>query len=211
MEPFLVYRIPIILFSLTLHEYAHGYFAYRKGDSTAKNSGRLTLNPLAHLDPVGALMLLFGPFGWAKPVPVNPANFRDPKKDNVIVSIAGPLSNMSLALICGITLRLLMLSPWVIVNAPQIFSILQMTIIMNLGLACFNIIPIYPLDGSHVLIGFLDYRQQQTYWKYMKHGFVYLLIAILVENYLHIPTISLIFIPFIKIFYSLFTFGLSVF
>ncbi|MBN2853068.1 MAG: site-2 protease family protein, partial [Clostridia bacterium] len=94
-----LYMIPVLLISLTVHEFSHGYVAYRLGDNTAKNAGRLTLNPLHHLDPIGTLMMLVAHIGWAKPVPINARNFKNPKQDTVKVGIAGPLSNIIMAFV----------------------------------------------------------------------------------------------------------------
>lgn len=155
----LLYRIPNLLIALTIHEFCHGYVAYKCGDSTAKYEGRLTLNPLAHLDPIGTLCLLFAPIGWAKPVPVNPYNFRNPRRDDILVSLAGPVSNLIIALLLGSILRITgnMVVPGGIIN------FLIIGVMMNIGIALFNLLPISPLDGSHILKGFLSYRAREAY------------------------------------------------
>jgi Zn-dependent protease len=127
----LLIRIPAILIALTIHEFAHGYIAWRFGDPTARNAGRLTLNPLGHLDIFGTIMLFFGPFGWAKPVPVNPYYFTNPKRDNLLVSLAGPASNIVLALAFGWTLRLLPAS----LMTPGLLLFFQFCIGINIGIA----------------------------------------------------------------------------
>lgn len=155
-------RIPAILLALTIHELAHAYVARHFGDHTAEQEGRITMNPLAHLDLIGTLMLLAGPFGWAKPVPVNPYFLRNPKRDMAIVAAAGPISNILLAGIAGLTLRFGMSS------LPEAIAIfLFMLFAINIGLAIFNMLPIYPLDGSRVLLGFLDHRQSENFMRAM--------------------------------------------
>ncbi len=149
-------RIPALLLALTVHEFAHAYSAYRLGDPTAFRLGRCTLNPLAHLDPLGAICLLFAPIGWAKPVPVNPLNFDNPGRDDIIVSISGPLSNLAQAFLFSVVLRGVIAAELSIKAAggPYAFSALfvfcYVAVLMNCGLAVFNLIPLYPLDGFHV-------------------------------------------------------------
>ncbi|MBL7156342.1 MAG: site-2 protease family protein [Candidatus Pacebacteria bacterium] len=154
-----IFSLIIILFSIVLHEIAHGYTAYKLGDPTAKYAGRLTLNPLAHLDPVGSFLVpLFtlvmtlgrGPmFGWAKPVPINPYNFTDQKYGQLKVAIAGPAMNFLVALILGLILKFFAL-PYIV------WSIFSTARILNIYLGAFNLIPIPPLDGSHILSAFLN-------------------------------------------------------
>jgi len=151
----------VVLYSIILHELAHGYVADYLGDYTPRYSGRLTLNPLAHLDPLGSILLpiftyLTGGFifGWARPVPVNPFNFKNPKKDMAIVGIAGPLTNIFLALIFAFLFKTL--SPILPLN-QDIFVFL---IRINLVLAIFNLLPIPPLDGSRVFLSFLPMEKQ---------------------------------------------------
>lgn len=146
----------VLAFSIILHEVAHGYVAYRLGDPTAKNARRLTLNPMAHIDPLGTVVLPLllvitrSPvlFGWAKPVPYNPAYFRDPKKGTMLVGAAGPLTNLALAVIAALFFRLL---------APSglLADFLLKACVINVILALFNLIPIPPLDGSRVMVGLL--------------------------------------------------------
>ena len=149
---------PPILLALTFHEYAHAYVAHRFGDDTAQKSGRLTLNPLRHLDPLGTIMIFLVQFGWAKPVPVNPYNLRNPKKDMLWISAAGPLSNIFLALVSGLLFRLFS-EVAVITERDSLGGLLILMVILsmkiNLALAIFNILPIAPLDGSKILYGIL--------------------------------------------------------
>lgn len=148
-------EILIFVYSIIIHEISHGYAALKRGDRTALAYGRLTLNPVPHIDPIGSILLpltLFiltrgqVVFGWAKPVPVNPYNFNNPRKDEAFVSLAGPLSNLILATIFGLVLRF-----WPMISiAPLLVLIVR----LNLSLAIFNLLPIYPLDGSHILFYF---------------------------------------------------------
>ncbi len=160
----IVARIMVILLILPLHEYAHAFAARKCGDYTAESSGRLTLNPFAHVDPIGAVLLLLTGFGWAKPVPVNPNAMRNPRNGIIWTSLAGPFSNLIVAFIAFIILRVLGGIPFtsdqsVIFNALSSFSLILMYFItVNIGLAVFNLIPIPPLDGSKVLIQFLPTR-----------------------------------------------------
>ena len=165
-----------VLITLTVHEYCHGYAAYKMGDNTAKNMGRLTLNPIHHIDPVGALCMLFFHIGWAKPVPINPRNFKNPKRGFAITALAGPLSNLILAFVfSGVFLLTYKAAHGVFIsqgdgflfelckNATLFFSIFFS---VNIGLAIFNLIPIPPLDGSRILTVILP---QKAYFAIMKY------------------------------------------
>jgi len=144
-----------ILIAITIHEFAHAWAAYQLGDQTAKDQGRLTLNPFAHLDPIGTLAIILIGFGWGKPVPFDPYNLRDPRKDSALISLAGPLSNFILAIILAIILRVFTIS-----NLPLsiISLILTPIIILNVTLGVFNLLPIHPLDGGKILVGLLPER-----------------------------------------------------
>jgi Zn-dependent protease len=174
----MILRVPAILIALTIHEFAHGYVAFLKGDSTAKHSGRLSFNPLSHLDPIGTLMLLFGPFGWAKPVPVNPLNLENPRKDMVWVAGAGPASNVVLAIIVGLVLRGLLLA-----QAPlsaHFYQFLYFLYVINLGLAFFNLLPFPPLDGYNITIGLLPQNRVAGFVINMRHApkiLIFLIVA----------------------------------
>ena len=145
----LIMLIPTLIFSLCFHEFSHGFIAYKLGDNTAYRQGRLTLNPMAHLDPMGSMMILFVGFGWAKPVPVNPINFTNPRLDMVKVAFAGPASNLILALFGGMAFRSLEFIK--ILNNYNLMQALYLFISINIALAIFNLIPIAPLDGSQFL------------------------------------------------------------
>ena len=142
---------PILIFSLTIHEFAHAWSAYRFGDTTARDMGRLTLNPLAHLDFMGVIVMVMSGFrfGWAKPVPVNPLNLDNPRVADIWISAAGPLSNIGLAFVAAMLFRIVSASPS---GLPEgVFVFLQTAVWINLALAFFNLIPLFPLDGSHIL------------------------------------------------------------
>ncbi len=149
--------IPILL-ALTVHEYSHGYIAYRLGDNTAKNMGRLTLNPISHIDPIGMIMLFVIGMGWAKPVPINIYAFKHPKRDLALSAAAGPASNFLMAAVAGLCFRIFpQLVP--MTNDPGIILFLKLNLVyfllINVGLGIFNLIPIPPLDGSKILRGFM--------------------------------------------------------
>lgn len=161
---------PPILLALTLHECAHAFTAYRLGDNTAYNEGRLTANPLKHLDPLGTILLFFAGFGWAKPVPVNPFYFKDRKKGMMMVSLAGPMTNLLLALLGAIILGLL-------TPTGGFNFMLSYFIYINVLLAVFNLLPIPPLDGSKILAGLLP-GPQQWFYQLERYGTGILLVLI---------------------------------
>lgn len=166
--------VPIVLISLTVHEFSHGYASYLLGDNTARNYGRLTLNPLKHLDPMGALcMLLFG-FGWAKPCPVNPRYYKHPRSGMAITAAAGPLSNIILAFLNLIFMNLVGIIPVssegfgaTAVGVAYLFFYLMAQ--MNVYLAVFNLLPIPPLDGSRVAFIFLPTKAYFGVMKYERY------------------------------------------
>ncbi len=175
---------PPILLAVTVHELAHGYVAYRFGDPTAKNAGRLTMNPIKHLDLVGTLVFfLTRTIGWAKPVPVNPMYFKNPRKDMIWVSLAGPASNIILAIISAMVLRMTLgpLSMWQSSASYLLKPLLYMAYIsiqINIGLAVFNLIPIPPLDGSKVLMGLLPRDLAIKYEAMEQYGFILILVLV---------------------------------
>ncbi|MCL0028437.1 site-2 protease family protein [Peptococcaceae bacterium] len=165
--------IPAVVIALTFHEYAHAVVAYKLGDPTAKYSGRLTLNPIPHVDPIGMLMLFFVGFGWAKPVPVNPYNFNKPKRDMVLVSLAGPLSNVILAIAFA-----LLFGVFYAFGSQVLVDVVYKIIWINVVLAVFNMLPIPPLDGSKILAGILP--GDSTWLNYLEqYGFIILIILLL--------------------------------
>jgi Zn-dependent protease len=175
---------PPILLAVTLHEMAHGWVAYRLGDPTAKLLGRLTLNPIKHLDPFGTLVFfLTQAIGWAKPVPVNPANFKDPKRDMIWVSLAGPAANILIAVVSAMIIRnfagliIPILQGQSFIAKPLIYMIL-VSVQINIGLAIFNLIPIPPLDGSKILYGLLPMNLARQYEGLERYGFILILILV---------------------------------
>lgn len=176
----LIIQIPVFLFALTIHEYSHGYVAMLCGDQTAKMEGRLTLNPLKHLDPLGTLAIFLIHFGWAKPVPVDPRNFRNPHRDMILVSLAGPMSNLATMVASLFALILIAyfgqgLPPFL---AQPIIAMLSVSIWINSILAIFNMIPIPPLDGSKVLMGLLPPRQAQYIARLEGVGFILIMVLV---------------------------------
>lgn len=167
----IIWSIPAVLAAITVHEYAHGLAAYYHGDPTAKLAGRLTLNPLAHLDPIGTLMLLLFRIGWAKPVPINYNNLKNPRMDMIKISLAGPLSNIITAFIFALLLRmnnylfknLLFHSYFWFRLVQGWYNLLHTGIFINIALAFFNLIPVPPLDGHHIISGLLPERLAQQY------------------------------------------------
>ncbi len=165
--------IPAIILGLTFHEFAHGWVADRLGDRTARSMGRLTLNPAAHLDPVGLVLLFLAGFGWAKPVPVNPYNLRgDMQRGMLLVSLAGPATNIILAVVSAVVL-----GAFYGLRLPYFESIMMYMIQINVVLAVFNLIPIPPLDGSKILAGILPGRQN---WLYQLETYGAIILIILV-------------------------------
>lgn len=152
--------IVVILLSLTVHEFSHALVAHLKGDRTAELSGRLTLNPIAHIDPFGLIPLLLLGFGWAKPVPFNPYNLKDPKRDAVYIALAGPFSNLLLAGLAAITLRLLL--TFEVIGFDNLLAVfLILLVVINLFLMFFNVVPVHPLDGSKLVDAILVKPSQQ--------------------------------------------------
>jgi len=206
----LILYFPAFLFALACHEAAHGFVAYRFGDSTAKDAGRLTLNPFPHMDFFGTLVLplatWFAPGalpigGWGKPVPVDYGNLQNPRRDGLWIALAGPASNFVLALIFAVVLRSLLwllpqmvgmswaYDPMYLTVADGLVQLAEVSVWINLGLALFNLLPIYPLDGAKVLTGMLPLRWAISYDRFARYG-MFALIALFYAGgfrYLQIP------------------------
>lgn len=162
--------LPAIILALSVHEYAHARAADRLGDPTPRLSGRLTLEPWAHLDPVGTLMLILFRFGWAKPVPINPRNFADPRRGVLITSLAGPLSNIVVSAAAALLLSF-HVETWPLVGRiPYLYQMVFYVFLLNLFFAVFNLIPVPPLDGSKILMALLPGRQAYAYSRIEPYG-----------------------------------------
>ena len=175
-----LYVLPAIIIGLTVHEWAHAYAAFRLGDPTARNLGRMTLNPIAHIDPIGFIMLILVGFGWAKPVPINPRNFKHFKRDDIIVSLAGITMNILVAFVFSFIYVAGFLK-WGLGTNEAFTSIIGSIISINLALAIFNLIPIYPLDGSHVAESLLMHKIPRVFWFLRQYG-QFILLALLLTN-----------------------------
>ncbi len=192
----IIFSIIVIIFSIIIHEISHGWAAYALGDPTAKLAGRLTLNPLSHLDPIGSFVVplltysMLGGliFGWAKPVPYNPYNLRAGKWGPALVAIAGPVSNLFLAAIFSLIIRLS------VGVAPVAFIQLSiMIVLINLGLALFNLIPVPPLDGSKILFALIPYRYRQIEEVLTRYQLLWIIVVIYAIAPLLSPLIGFLF------------------
>jgi Zn-dependent protease len=199
----LIILLPILIFSLCCHEFAHGYVAYRLGDDTAARRGRLTLNPMAHLDPIGSLMILFVGFGWAKPVPVNPVNFLKPRTDMMKVAFAGPASNLILAFLGGMIIRFV--STAGIIMDGALLEIIYFFMYINIALAVFNMLPVSPLDGSQIFGNLISKNNPKLAWKLQIYGPKILFGLILIGIVTPYSILGTMMLPFIKFFMFLFS------
>ena len=202
----LIILLPILIFSLCFHEFSHGYIAYKLGDHTAARNGRLTLNPLAHLDPIGSLMILFVGFGWAKPVPVNPVNFSNPRVDMMKVAFAGPASNLLLAFTGGLMMRLVNIVG--LLQSEMFIQTLYYFIFINISLAVFNMIPVAPLVGSQIFGNMISKNNPELAWKLQMYGPKILMGIILIGMVTPFSVLGFLMMPFVKMFMYLFT-GIS--
>ncbi len=178
----LLKSIPAVVIGLTVHELAHAYTAYKLGDMTARNDGRLTLNPLKHIDPLGFLLIIIAGFGWAKPVSFNPDNLKKRHRDEILISLAGPFSNLLLAILFLVIARILFIFPYF--DTPSGFAVINLLVVwslINIGLFIFNLIPIPPLDGSHIYTTFLQKTNPQLLNTIYRYGTLGLLAIILIQ------------------------------
>ena len=188
---------PEVLFALVFHEFSHGWVAYKLGDPTAKHQGRLTLNPIAHLDPFGSLMILFVGFGWAKPVPVDSRYLANPRVDMMKIAFAGPASNLLLALISGILIR-------ITGYMGPLTSMLILFTQINISLAVFNMIPIPPLDGSQIFSGLMIRKNPNLVMQLQMYGPQILMGLILFGMFTGVSIIWAFMRPFVSLFMFLF-------
>ena len=193
----LILLIPVLVFALVFHEFSHAWVANKLGDPTARYSGRLTLNPLAHLDPFGSLMILFVGFGWAKPVPVDSRYLANPRVDMMKIAIAGPAANLLLAFVGGTIIRS------GLVSGSITLMILLFTQI-NIMLAVFNMIPIPPLDGSQIFSGIMSRKNPELVYKLQMYGPQILLGLFMIGYFTKFSPIWIVMRPFVNFFLFLF-------
>ena len=183
----IVLVLPAVLVGFTVHEFSHALVAVRLGDSTPRDQGRLTLNPISHIELIGLLMILLVGFGWAKPVQINPDNFKNPRNDEILVSLAGPFSNLLFGIAFAVTLKLLFtLAPQIFYAGefgPVLFQILSYFVWINLLLAVFNLFPIPPLDGSHILLSLIPDKFSRFKLGYTHYGRFILIALILLGSF----------------------------
>ena len=192
----LIAGIPGLIIAMTIHEYSHARVAYALGDYTPRMQGRLTLNPAAHVDPIGLIMLFFVHFGWAKPVQINPMNFSNPRRDDILVSLAGPLSNLITAFVALIILVLM--AKFNFPFSEGLLVVFNLIIVYNINFAIFNMLPIPPLDGSHILRNLLPYELAQAYERLERYSFIFLIIIIAT------PVLSYVFVPLQRFIFGIF-------
>lgn len=182
--------IPGIIIAMSFHEFAHAYVAHLMGDDTAKRAGRLTLDPISHINPLGFMMLLIGGFGWANPVPINENNFRNRKLGVFLVSIAGVTMNI---IIATLTLIIISLTQNVF-SSPQYYQVMNSIVWLNIAFASFNLLPIPPLDGSKILAAILPANKRYILYRFENYGFIIMIILIMTGalNYLLYPVINVV-------------------
>jgi len=191
----LIAGLPGIVIAMVIHEYSHARVADMLGDYTPRMQGRLTLNPAAHVDPIGLLMLFLVHFGWAKPVQVNPYNFQNPRRDDILVSLAGPLSNLITSFVALIVLTLMIKFGFPI--SDGVLAVFRLIIIYNINFAIFNMLPIPPLDGSHILKQILPYELSRQFEQLERYSFIFLIIIIAT------PVLSYVFVPIQRMIFGI--------
>lgn len=203
--------MPAFLLAICFHEAAHAWMAFLKGDTTARDHGRLTLNPFRHLDPMGTIVFLLAGFGWAKPVPVDPRNLRDPLRDGVWIAAAGPGANIALAVTSAILIRVtaLVAGALPVAVAQGVATFLFWSITVNLVLAVFNMIPLHPLDGSKVVLGLLPERAAWTFARLNTAGPMLLMGLILLGAVTGRSFLGAVLWPPVEFLRSLLLFGMS--
>ena len=191
--------VPIIILILSVHEYAHGFVASKLGDTTAESLGRLTLNPLKHIDPIGFLMFLLVGVGYAKPVPINSRYFKKPRRDMALVGAAGPIANFALALLFMIFIKLFaVFTPMIPASAPEwlptalgyLYTILYLGVFYNLAFMIFNLLPVPPLDGSRILYAFLPSKALLWVQRYEQYFFWGVIGLFILSSFLNISIIG---------------------
>ena len=192
----LIVGLPGIIIAMTVHEWAHARVAYGLGDYTPRLQGRLTLNPMAHVDPIGLLMLFVVHFGWAKPVEINPMNFQNPRRDDILVSLAGPASNLIVSFVALIVLVLLAKMDFPL--SDGLLVVFNLIIIYNINFAIFNMLPIPPLDGSHILRNLLPYELARGYEQLERYSFIFLILIIAT------PILHYVFVPLQRFIFGIF-------
>lgn len=191
----LIAGLPGLVIAMVIHEYSHARVADWLGDYTPRMQGRLTLNPAAHVDPIGLVMLFIVHFGWAKPVQVNPYNFQNPRRDDILVSVAGPASNLIMAFVALIIFTLLI--KFGLPISDGVLAVFKLIIIYNINFAIFNMLPFPPLDGSHILRNLLPYELAQKFEILERYSFIFLIII------LATPILSYVFIPIQRVIFSI--------
>lgn len=190
-----VFWVVALLVAITVHEFSHALAADRLGDPTPRVQGRLTLNPLSHLDPLGTLMLLLVRFGWGKPVQFDPYNLANPRRDAALISFAGPLSNLIVAAVFSIAMRLVISLP----TAPLfLFSLLAPIVYLNVILAVFNLLPIHPLDGGKILVGLLPPGAARGWDRFLHQYGIFLLLLLVLPLFGGLPLVSILIGPTIS-------------
>jgi len=188
----ILYSIPAVILGLTIHEFSHAYTANKLGDDTAKTQGRLTLNPIKHIDLLGMVFIILAGFGWAKPVEFNPEKLKSPKRDKIIIALAGPISNLIIGILFLFIIKVFLFFSYLVTENVYtvVINILYYISVINLGLFIFNILPIPPLDGSHVFLSGLDLTPANEQ-KIMKLGSYVLFIVLFIENKANIDIIPI--------------------